>query len=218
MIQKWNGSTNIGNYVNGVPVEGLSSMPSVRNSAPFTVTSGWATSSSKSISERNNTLNTASSTSGRNFIVIDDASKEFTYNLMVDNVSDRSMDKLILIDNLPEVNDHNTFDPDSDRESSFSVSLSDNPSFTVTVTPDSANASWSEYTLTADQYTIQYSNKTEFTAEDWNGSGEGWTTYTDGDNLSNARSIRLIILDDSGSLIPASASVHLSFSARATSI
>ena len=215
MTQKWNGDTNIGNYVDGVPVDELASMPSVRNSAPFTVTSGWATTASKSIAEKNNTLNTASSTSDRNFIVIDDASKEFTYNLMVDNVSNRSMDKLILIDNLPEVNDHNTFDSESNRESSFAVSLSDIPSFTVTVTPDNANASWSEYTLTADQYTIQYSNKTDFTAEDWNGSGEGWATYTDGDNLSNVRSIRLIILDDSGSLIPANASVHFSFSAKA---
>ncbi len=215
MIQTWDGNTNIGNYTESGPTVELEGLASVRNSAPVTVSNGYATTSSKTITENDNPSNTASSTRERNFIVIEDASKEFTYNLSVDNISDRAMDELILIDNLPEAGDHDTFDADSDRESEFTVSLSDNPDFTVTVRPDNANASWSEYTLTPDQYTIQYSEKTEYISDDWSGAGDGWATYQEGADLSSARSIRLIILEEEGTLIPSDATVNLSFTAKA---
>ena len=215
MIQTWDGNTNIGNYTESGPTAELEGLASVRNSAPATVSNGYATTSSKTITENDDQANTASSTGERNFIVIEDASKEFTYDLSVDNISDRAMDELILIDNLPEAGDHDTFDSDSDRESEFTVSLSDNPAFTVTVRPDNANASWSEYTLTPDQYTIQYSEKTEYTYDDWSGAGDGWTAYQEGADLSSARSIRLIILDNEGTLIPSDATVNLSFAAKA---
>ena len=215
MIQTWDGNTNIGNYTESGPIAELEGLASVRNSAPVTVSNGYATTSNKTITENDNQANTASSTGERNFIVIEDASKEFTYDISVDNISDRAMDKLILIDNMPEAGDHDTFDADSDRESEFTVSLSNNPAFTVTVRPDDANASWSEYTLTQDQYTIQYSEKTEYTSDDWSGAGDGWTSYQEGADLSSARSIRLIILDEEGTLIPSDATVNLSFAAKA---
>lgn len=215
MIQTWDGNTNIGNYTESGPTAELEGLASVRNSAPVTVSNGYATTSNKTITENDNQANTASSTGERNFIVIEDASKEFIYDLSVDNISDRAMDELILIDNLPEAGDHDTFDADSDRESEFTVSMSDNPAFTVTVRPDNANASWNEYTLTPDQYTIQYSEKTEYTSDDWSGAGDGWTSYQEGADLSSARSIRLIILDEEGALIPSDATVNLSFAAKA---
>lgn len=215
MVQTWSGSVNVGNYVDGVPVEGLEEMPSVRNSAPFTVANGYATTSDKAITELDNEENTASSTSSKNYIVLEDTSKLFTYTLTVDNVSDRGMDKLILIDNLPQVGDHDPFNSDGDRDSEFTVSLAEDPSFTVTVAPDSQNATWTEHTLTPDQYLIQYSTKTEFDTNDWLGSDEGWTTYQDGAALSGARSIRLVILDDEGTLIPANANIKLTFAAKA---
>lgn len=215
MVQTWSGNVNVGNYVDGIPVEGLEEMPSVRNSAPFTVANGYATTSDKAITELDNEENTASSTSSKNYIVLEDASKLFTYTLTVDNVSDRGMDKLILIDNLPQVGDHDPFNSNGDRDSEFAVSLADNPSFMVTVAPDSSNATWTEHTLTSDQYLIQYSTKTEFDTNDWSGSDAGWTTYHDGADLSSARSIRLVILDDEGTLIPANANIKLTFAAKA---
>lgn len=215
MVQTWSGSVNVGNYVDGVPVEGLEEMPSVRNSAPFTVANGYATTSDKAITELDNEENTASSTSSKNYIVLEDTSKLFTYTLTVDNVSDRGMDKLILIDNLPQVGDHDTFNPEGERESEFAVFLTDDPNFTVTVVPDSSNATWTGHTLTPAQYLIQYSTKTEFDTNDWSGSDEGWTTYQDGADLSGARSIRLVILDDEGTLIPANANIKLTFAAKA---
>ena len=214
-IQTWDGQVNIGNYEESGPTEALVDLPSVRNSAPFTVANGYATTSTKSVTDNENPTNTATSNSDKNYIVLEDATKEFTYTLSVDNVSDRTMDKLILIDNLPQVGDHDTFNPEEERESEFTVSLSENPSFVVTVAPDSSSASWEEHTLNSDQYIIQYSTKTEFNTDDWAGTDTGWTTYQEGADLSEARSIRLIILDDEGTLIPANSSVRLSFTAKA---
>ena len=214
-IQTWDGQVNIGNYEESGPTEALVDLPSVRNSAPFTVANGYATTSTKSVTDNENPTNTATSNSDKNYIVLEDATKEFTYTLTVDNVSDRTMDKLILIDNLPQVGDHDTFNPEEERESEFTVSLSENPSFVVTVAPDRSSASWEEHILKSDQYIIQYSTKTEFNTDDWAGTDTGWTTYEEGADLSEARSIRLIILDDEGTLIPANSSVRLSFTAKA---
>ena len=215
VVQTWDGDVNIGNYEESSPTAELADFPSVRNSAPFTVANGYATTSKKAITENENSDNTAASDDGKNYIVLEDASKQFTYTLTVNNVSDRAMDKLILIDNLPQVGDHDTFNSDGDRDSEFAVFLADNPSFTVTVAPDSSNATWTEHTLTPDQYLIQYSTKIEFDTNDWLGSDEGWTTYQDGADLSGARSIRLVILDDEGTLIPANANIKLTFAAKA---
>lgn len=214
-VQTWDGSVNIGNYEESGPTEALKGLPSVRNSAPFTVANGYATTSSKSITETNDPANTSTSNSDKNYIVLDKATDEFTYTLTVDNVSDRTMDKLILIDNLPQVGDHDTFDSEESRNSEFTVSLSENPNFTVMVEPIEENTSWQAHTLTSDQYIIQYSTKTEFSAEDWSGNGENWITYQSGDDLSNARSIRLMVLDDSGTIIPEKSSIHLTFAAKA---
>ena len=215
IVQIWDGNVNIGNYEESGPTAALADLPSVRNSAPFTVANGYATTSKKVITENENPENTAASDDGKNYIVIEDASKQFTYTLSVNNVSNRAMDKLILIDNLPQVGDHDTFSPNEERESEFTVSLMDNPNFTVTVAPDSSNATWTERTLTPDQYLIQYSAKTEFDTNDWSGFDAGWTTYQDGADLSGARSIRLVILDDEGTLIPANANIKLTFAAKA---
>lgn len=214
-VQTWDGSVNIGNYEESGPTEALEGLPSVRNSAPFTVANGYATTSSKSITETKNPSNTSTSNSDKNYIVLDKATDEFTYSLTVDNVSDRTMDKLILIDNLPQVGDHDTFDSEESRNSEFTVSLGENPNFTVMVEPMEENASWQSHTLTSDQYIIQYSTKTEFSADDWSGTGENWITYQSGDDLSNARSIRLMVLDDTGTIIPEKSSVHLTFAAKA---
>ena len=215
--QYWDGSTNVGNYVASGPTENLSSYASVRNSCPVTVATGYVTTSYKTVTEKENDTNTASSTSRKNYIMIDDPTSPFTYQLVVDNVSDHSMDKLILIDNLPEVGDHDTFNSSGSRESDFAVSIAENPDFKVVVSPDRDDATWQEYTLDQDQYTIQYNTKTQFTSDDWSGVDGDWTTYQDGDDLSKARSIRLTITDDEGSLIPSFAKITLSFTAKADS-
>ena len=214
-VQTWDGSVNIGNYEENGPTEILKDLASVRNSAPFTVANGYATTSSKSVTETNNPSNTATSNSDKNYIVLDKATDEFTYTLTVDNVSDRTMDKLILIDNLPQVGDHDTFNSQEERDSEFAVSLSNNPNFAVMVEPNEENASWQAHTLSPDQYIVQYSSKTDFSADDWSGSGENWITYQSGDDLSDARSIRLMILDDTGTIIPEKSSIHLTFAAKA---
>lgn len=214
MLQNWNGSTNIGEYVETGITKDTNGMPSVHNIALITMTNGYGTTSNKSVTETTDTENTTSSNNVKNYIVLDNSTDYFNYSLTVNNISEYAMDKLILIDNLPEIGDHETFDTSSKRNSEFKIGLADAPDFTVTVLPNDTSTGDEAFTLNQDQYIIQYSAKTEFTSDDWDGNGDGWITYTDGADISNARSIRLIILDDSGTLIPTKSSVSLDFSAH----
>ena len=206
IAQVWDGTTNKGNVVTLVTPFGNGAMPSVRNSAPVTTTYGYVTDSSKQVSEVGNPDNTAACTEEPNYIVLEDKTKQFRYTLSVDNATPKAMDKLILIDGLPEVGDHTAFLASDPRFSEFKVSLAENPEFVVTVQAKYSKAST---VLDAANYTIEYSTKTEFDAEDWKGNGASWST-----SAENARSIRLKILDEAGTLIPAGSTVSLSFTCK----
>ena len=112
------------------------------------------------------------------------------------------MDKLILISNLPQKGDHSSFLESDPRFSEFMVSLANSPNFTVTVTAKDDTVT----TLDSNQYTIEFSNKTEFDANDWNGTSTWTSTSTD-----LTRSIRLKISDEAGTMIPEGSTVSLTF-------
>lgn len=114
------------------------------------------------------------------------------------------MTKLVIIDGLPEINDHSCFQTDDPRNSEFKVSLASNLNFKITVT----KADGSVTTLTSDQYVLEFSTKTEFSKEDWAGTS-AWST-----DRTGARSIRVKINDPTGNMIPAKAVVRVSFNAR----
>ena len=204
LAQVWDGATNKGNSTMLDTPFWDGELPTVRNSAPVTTSYGYVTSSSKRVAEADRPDNTAACTDETNFIVLEDGTKRFTYTLAVDNSTPKAMDKFVLIDSLPEVGDHTVFLTSDPRFSEFKVSLADAPNFSVTVTDKDGNVS----TLNADSYTIEYSGRTEFTAEDWNGTG-AWSS-----SAENARSIRLKIFDSTGTLIPAESTVSLSFTCK----
>lgn len=212
--QNWQGSVYEGEYLDSGVTEATKDMPTVHNLAFVTMTNGYGTTSSKTVTESDNQQNTANSNSITNYIVLGASQQTFDYTLNVNNISDHAMDQLILIDNLPQIGDHETFDSSISRDSEFKVKLSDDTDFVVTVSPNESSAGWQEFTLTADQYIIQYSTKTEFDNADWAGNGDGWTTYTAGADLSEARSIRLIIQDTAGTLIPSKSNISLKFAAE----
>ena len=150
--------------------------------------------------------NTAACTGEPNYIVLGDKTKQFRYTLSVENSTPNAMDMLVLIDGLPEVCDHTAFLASDPRFSELKVSLAENPEFVVTVQAKYSKAST---VLDAANYTIEYSTKKEFDAEDWKGNGASWST-----SAENARSIRLKILDEAGTLIPAGSTVSLSFTCK----
>ncbi len=205
LSQSWDGRTNKGNVVDLETPFHEGALPSVRNSAPVTTAFGYITSSEKQVTEVEHPENTAASKSTPNFIVLERNDSLFRYTLSVDNTAEQSMENLILIDSLPEPNDHTVFLENDLRFSDFKVSLTDNPDFTLTVT-DSATGS--STVLSPDKYSIQYSTQRKFTDSDWNG-----TSTWDG-TPGEARSLRLVIKDPTGVLIPKKSTVSLSFNCK----
>ena len=205
LTQTWDDGTNKGNMTTLTTPFAEGELPSVRNSAPVTTTYGYMTSSSIRVTEVDNPANTAASTDDPNYIVLENAENPFSYTLSVENTTPKAMDKLILISNLPQKGDHSSFLESDPRFSEFMVSLADSPNFTVTVTAKNGDVT----TLDPSQYTIEFSDKTEFDAYDWNGSST-WEQSSG----SSTRSVRLKISDDTGTLIPAESTISLRFTSR----
>ena len=204
MAQSWDNTTNRGNVTVLDGVFDKDDMSSVRNSAPVTTAYGFVTSSRKSVAEKGKPGNTAACDATPNYIVLPGTNSRFTYTLTVDAPEEGAMDKLIFIDGLPAPNDHSSFQNDDPRYSEFTVAFADKPNVTVTVTTKNGSVS----TLTADQFKVEYSTKTEFDADDWKGSSR-WNGSS-----TAARSLRVTILDSSGALIPASSRVSVRFDAK----
>lgn len=194
--------------------DGAGKPVSVGNYSSVTVATGLVTSSEKRVTDG---THTAVSSGQGNTILLPDAGKEFTYTLSVTNSTGDAMEKLVLIDNLPEVDDHSPFSKAAPRGSEFKVSLAA-PDVTVKVTAKDGT----ETTLTPSQYTVQYAEGTDFgkpQSPDWKGESTGttanWTT-----SPANARAIRIIIKDPPntgskvGPVIPNGATVSVTFRAK----
>lgn len=115
-------------------VEELDGKRSVHSASPVTVAFGYATSSVKSVVEKGNEANEAFSTNlQHNTILLQSTKSEFRYTLTVSNDTDKPMERLVVIDNLPEVGDHSPFDVDSKRGSEFDVEFADHPNIVAEV-------------------------------------------------------------------------------------
>lgn len=184
------------------------------NSSPVTVSYGYSTSSEKRVTEKLIPDNTAVSTdTDDRCITLKNADSVFTYTLTVGNDTDKPMTKLVLIDNLPEVEDHSPFKKDVARSSEFGVSLAGEPNFCVAVIPEDSSAD--PVVLNSDQYVLQFSKDTYFgepQGPDWRGDLTGTTANWTADT-TDARSIRLIIQDDSATVIPANSKIVMTFDA-----
>lgn len=217
MVQPWDtNAVNQGNATKQTPPFGEEQEhDSVRNSAPVTVAFGYTTSSQKSVEQVGNADNKATSDDDINYIVLPDASTKFRYKLEVNNADPanvnqmKSMNELILIDSLPEPDDHTVFQPDDPRYSAFKVSLADDYKPVVTIT----NKGGKVTTLQDDQYTLEYSTKTTFADGDWDGTNTtDWRTDPTG-----ARSLRLKLKDPGAPdnpLMPSGCKIALSFTCK----
>ena len=187
-------------------------LPTVTNSAIVNTYIDYYTTSVKRVTQTSNPGNTAASSNvDDNRIVLPEAGDHFTYELSVTNPNDTAMDKIVLIDNLPETGDHATFNEDDPRLSEFKVAFANDPKVTLEL----VNANGTKKPISQGDYTVQYSTKTEFTEEDWDGStSEGWTDMPQ----SDSRSIRVVWGEDTdpdtdGTVWPNS-SLVLSFEAQ----
>lgn len=205
MEQTWDNTTNKGNMTTLHDVFGEDNKPTVRNSAQVTTAYGYVTSALKSVEEKDNPENSTTCNTNPNYIVLPNKESLFTYTLTVDAPDNKALDRLILIDGLPQVNDHSCFQVDNPRYSEFDVAFADDPQVSVTVTREDKSVT----TLKPDQYIVEFSSKTEFDKNDWNGSS-AW----DKDHTDASRSMRIKILDVPGELIPAKSHVSVRFDGK----
>lgn len=177
----------------------------VENSSPVTVSFGYATSSQKAVWENGKEENLVLSTDPEiNYILLSSKDKEFTYQLTVTNDTDQSMEKLILIDALPDVGDTSPFDAKISRNSKFRVNLAEKMEEKVKITTKEGNS----YELSREEYELEYSDASSFQAQDWDGTS-AWNGTKE-----EARAIRIRIQDATGKKIPAKAKIEVSFSCR----
>ena len=214
-VQTYNGKL----VTQGNHLDDYNGKPSVRNSAMIQVSYGAITSSVKAVEEEGNPGNRAVSSGETNYILLPGADSRFRYTLTVNNakLNQHGMKRLVLIDSLPEVGDHNPFTEDEPRFSEFRVDLADEPEFEVWVRKFGETGTGEK--LPEGSYRLEFSGRTEFTAEDWKGEAADWNgDMASVENRGGVRSFRIVIVDDgadgAGDLIPAGASVDVKFTGQ----
>ncbi len=183
---------------------------SVYDAEPINLVSGYSTVSYKTVTEVDDSTNTASSSDEKNYIDLPGTDSLFDYGLNITGPSEE-METFVLIDNLPEVGDHAVFVDSVPRNSPFKVSLAEDPNFRLYV----QTATDEDYVLFTGTYNIEYSAKNaSFDRRDWQGEqnwyDEGRTSpvwQNEPDNTT--RSIRLTMSD-----VPANAKIRLVYTAQ----
>ena len=185
--------------------ETISGAHSIVNDAQIPIGQSFFTQSRKSVEQKSKASNIAHSDDEVNYIVLPEQTDLFTYTLAVHNGAPHSMERIVLIDNLPEIGDHYTFKVDHDRRSEFGVNFAPDPNVVVEVTKDNGV---SYQALDSNLYTVAFSNTTTFGEDDWSGSNSsaGWGALS-----SSSRSFRIVITDGSGTSIPSGATLRVRF-------
>lgn len=196
---------------------------SVYDTEPVNLVTGYTTISEKTVTEVADPTNTASSSDSVNYIDLPGIGSLFDYGLMVTGPAEKAMTDFVLIDNLPEVNDHVTFVDSVPRNSPFKVSLAETPNFRLYLRSvnDTDYVPFEEFVNREENkdkdvtYTIEYAEKNgEFDDKDWRGQQNYynndttkpvWLNTPDADT----RSIRLRM-----SNVPANTRIKLVFTAK----
>lgn len=173
------------------------------NNSPLNISFGTLTSALKEVFEINNTSNKTDSNQSKNYITLSDKNSEFRYVLSVENETNSTMKKLVLIDTLPKLNDTSPFDSTAPRGSEFAVHLSENPNFEIKITYSNGTTK----ILGSSEYEIGFKTDTSLTSSDWQG------TSTWSESSENAEAIRFII--DNATLIENKAVVEIGFNVKA---
>ena len=189
---------------------------SIRSSASIPVTYGYSTSSTLEASQTYKGETFTASSDTANTTILPDKTGTIHYTMTVDNTvytSPSKLTKLVLINNLPEQGDHNTFQQSDLRGSEYQIDLAEKPNFKITITtvdPKTGKVSKTRE-LKPGEYTIEYTNSTEFTTSDWQGTpdAEKWTN-----DKTGARSFRIVIKDADKDLMPAHSKITVEFDAK----
>ena len=208
-------------------VDGDSIPYAIESGASVTMTAGYTSAARKQVTEIADTSNTGWSDRTKNYIILPEKASTFYYDLYIDLPEDDPTQKLVMIDALPEPDDHSPFVERDMRDSEFFVHLlSEDLGLHVWSAKDMGRGQMTE--LTTEQFTFDVTQRTEFIPEDWEGDGESWSRIDLGDGVSeeemalleSARAFRVIIDDPSTVTDPANAlmgknhQVHVRFNAE----
>ena len=150
-----------------------------------------ATMSYKVVAEKNDPTNKAFSydiATGMNFITIDGTEQTVTYTNHVQNLSNATFKKFVMIDRMPEINDTGVVNASEHRGSEYSMEFAVPLNLSLTFRNSDGTES---LPLKSEDYTIEYSNKTAYTTEDWEGTSS-WSG-----SAAGAKSFRLKLNADS---------------------
>lgn len=152
----------------------------------------YASVSWKTITEKNNSANTAKGASSKNYIVVEKESESVTYTNNIRNISDNNFNKFVVIDLLPMKNDTGVVNRNDKRGSEFQVIYAENMSVKVLNNE-------SEVTREIDNFQLEFSHNTAFTQNDFAGvESQSWHTKYDKDKDHSFR----IVLPDTFMLAP----------------
>ena len=142
-----------------------------------------ASSSYKKVQALDDATNCAYGYEAKNTITVPVDTTRVKYTLQVSNLSNSDMDKLVIIDHMPELGDTGVVNTSKTRDSEYSISFLGS----LEVKVKSADG-YTEQTLSAanGDYTVQYSTKTAFDDDDFNG------TSTWSDSPEGAKSFRIV--------------------------
>jgi LPXTG-motif cell wall-anchored protein len=189
---------------------------SIRSSANVVVAYGYSTSSTLEASQTYDRKPFTASSDGTSTTILPDKQENIHYTMTVDNTvyqtGSSELTKLVLINNLPQPGDHNTFQDGDLRGSEYQIDLADNPKFKVTVTViDPATKQETPTVLALTQYRIEYTDQTSFDKDDWSGkeNGEKWKS-----DMTGARSFRIVIDDSTGNTMPKHSKITVEYDAK----
>ncbi|MDD7434014.1 MAG: hypothetical protein SOW48_00550 [Peptoniphilaceae bacterium] len=135
-----------------------------------------------------------------NAILLAGKDSVFRYKTEVQNLHEyKGIDSFVMIDNLPEVGDHDTIVERLGRNSEFAVHFANAPNYTLMIADKDGMVS----DFPSSAYTIEYSTKTSFSDADWAGHSDtetqnnaDWVIWNSGDQVpATARSVRITAKD-----------------------
>ncbi len=183
-------------------------VPAIQADASIPIAQDAYTSSVESVEEKDNPENKVTSGQSPDFITLPKQSSLFTYTMEVENNRDDALQKMTIINNLPQPEDKYTFGVGPDRLSDFKVDFASSPNLVV-----EAQTETGEWTLIdPSRYKAEFSDKTSFDATDWAGaSSDAW-----GLQKPSSRALRISFdtRDGSEQLMPGKTKLRVRFDAK----
>ena len=132
----------------------------VKASASVNALGEYGTISWKTVTEENNSQNTATGSDSMNYITVDKGT-DVIYRNHIKNISGKNYNNIVMLDKLPGLNDTGVVNQQDKRGSEFTVAFANN----LRIYKQDSQGN----TIPVTNYTVKYSNKVTFTDNEFKG-------------------------------------------------